>query len=91
MAAQYSDHHHIIKTFMAFLILVIAFSMLLVFVNNSENIIEGQNFKLFMTLAIVGAGLLVGLLYLVSNSDTRGVTVAKSSSKSKAKSKKKKK
>lgn len=91
MAAQYNDHHHVVKTFMAFLILVVAFSMLLVFVNNSENIIEGNEFKLFMTLAIVGAGLLVGLLYLVSNSNTRGVTVAKSSPKPKTKSKKKKK
>lgn len=83
---KHHDHHHVVKNLMSFFILVIAFSVLLVFVNNSENIIEGNNFKMFMILAVVGAGLLIGLLYLVNNSDTK--SVAKSSSKSKAKKRK---
>lgn len=83
---KHHDHHHVIKTLMSFFILVIAFSVLLIFVNNSENIIEGNNFKMFMTLAVVGAGLLIGLLYLVNNSDTK--SIAKSSQKSKSKKKK---
>jgi len=84
---HHHDYHHVVKSFMAFFILVIAFSVLLVFVNNSENIIEGNNFKLFMILAIVGAGFLVGLLYLVSNSNTKGA--AKNTSKPSSKKKKK--
>lgn len=80
---KHHDHHHVVKNLMSFFILVIAFSILLVFVNNSENIIEGNNFKTFMTLAVIGAALLIGLLYLVNNSDTKGVTKVSAKSKTK--------
>ena len=83
------EHLHAAKSFIAFMVVAIAAAMFFVFYNNQENILEGGNFQLFMTLAVVGAGLLIGLFYLVSNTSHTPVKSHKST-KSTSKSKKKK-
>lgn len=90
MKLHHDDHHQNAKTVASLAILCVAFVLLLMFNYHSENIIEGNNFKLFMTLAIVGAGLLVSLLYLINKPHTSSVKRI-STPKAKAKSKKKKK
>jgi hypothetical protein len=55
-----------LKAFASFLILMLALSMLLIFQNNQNTIIENDQFQLYMILATVGASLLLGLLYFVS-------------------------
>ena len=84
------DHHHTAKTFLAFLVLVVAFAILIIFVANAEYILRDDKFHMFMTLAVIGCGLLVGLLYLVNNSSHKpSKSVSRSTSK-KSKSKKRK-
>ena len=88
-----NEHHmHAAKNFLAFMIVAIAASMFFVFYNNQDNIMKGDSFHLFMTLVIIGAGLLVGLLYLISNmTHNPSVKSSRSASKSTIKTKKKKK
>ena len=87
-----NEHHmHAAKNFLAFMIVAIAAAMFFVFYNNQDNIMKGDSFHLFMTLVIVGAGFLVGLLYLISNMTHRSsVKSASSTSKSSTKKKRKK-
>jgi NADH:ubiquinone oxidoreductase subunit K len=69
----HGDTHSHVKTIIAFLIFLLAAAIFFIFYANQDAILQG-NWQLFMTLAVVGAALLVGLLFLVSNSDTRGKT-----------------
>lgn len=50
------------------LIVLLAFAILILFYNNSEAIMQSNKFYLFMTLVTVGMGLMLGLMFLVSNS-----------------------
>lgn len=77
-----------LKAFASFLILMLALSMLLIFQNNQNNIIENDQFQLYMILATVGAGLLVGLLYFVSKPHTASKPTKSASKSSRKKSKK---
>ncbi|HEX7041709.1 MAG TPA: hypothetical protein VF189_00525 [Patescibacteria group bacterium] len=54
-----------IKTILSFLILLVAFSILLIFVNNKDALMSANTFPIFMTLSTVGLGLLAGLLFLI--------------------------
>lgn len=63
---HYSTHHETAKHAIAFFIVLVAFSMLAIFYNYSDQIIASNQFYVFMTLATVGGGLLIGLLYLVN-------------------------
>ena len=84
------DHHHTAKTFLAFLILVVGFVILIIFVGNADHILREDKFHTFMTLAVIGCGLLVGLLYLVNNSHHVPSKSTSRSSAKKVKSKRKK-
>ena len=68
MRVHAGTHHDHIKKVISLLIVIVAFGIFLIFNAYSEDIIASNNFSLFMTLAVVGSGLLVALLYLVNNS-----------------------
>ncbi len=74
-----------LKLFASFLILMLAFSMLLVFQNNQNNILEAGQFQLFMILSTVGAVLLLSLLYFVSKPHSTPKTARKAVKSSKKK------
>ena len=84
---QHRDHHHNAKTVTSFLIFAVAVLIFIVFYANYDSILQ-TNFQLFMTLAVVGAGLLIGLLYLV-NKPHQSTKTVKAGTKSKSKKKKK--
>ena len=65
---KHGSHHDHAKSITYFFIVLLALGILLLFNTYSEDIINSNSFPLFMTLSVVAAGLLVGLLYLVSNS-----------------------
>ncbi|HYK08695.1 MAG TPA: hypothetical protein VEW42_04320 [Candidatus Eisenbacteria bacterium] len=81
---------HNIKSILALLILLVAFSILLIFSTNKDALMAPGVFPLFMTLATVGLGLLVGLLFLVNNSHHNPVKAKKVVSRSKVSKKKRK-
>jgi len=58
--------HSAAKAFTAFMVLVLAFVMLLIFQSNQDSLLIGNGFQVYMILATLGAGLLLGLLYLVN-------------------------
>ncbi|MBI2621285.1 MAG: hypothetical protein HYW63_01395 [Candidatus Levybacteria bacterium] len=51
----------------AFLVLLLAFSTLLLFRNYKDTILESGNFNLFILLVGIGFGLLITLLYLINS------------------------
>ena len=59
---------HNVKSILALLILLVAFSILLIFLNNQTTLMAPDVFPMFMTLSTVGLGLLAGLLFLVNKS-----------------------
>lgn len=59
-------------------VVILSFAIFLIFINNTDYIVESSNFNLFVVLAGICLGLMVGLLYLVSN--RAHVSVRKSSS-----------
>lgn len=63
-----SSHFSALQAFTAFLIIAVAFGMLVLFRNNQEAIVESNNFQLFMAFATLGAALLLSLLYLTNKS-----------------------
>jgi hypothetical protein len=54
------------RAVLSFFIVLLAFSVLLLFVNYKENIISNNMLNPFMALTIIGMGLLVGLLFLIN-------------------------
>lgn len=73
MAKKNSAHHKNITAlngFTAFLVLVLAFSTLLLFRSYKDSIFMAGNFNYFIVLVVVGFGFLLSLLYLV-NSKTK--------------------
>ncbi len=59
---------HNVKSILALLILLVAFSVLLIFLNNQTTLMSPDVFPMFITLTTVGLGLLAGLLFLVNKS-----------------------
>jgi hypothetical protein len=89
---KYEQHqhqaHHTARNVIALLIVVLAFAMFLVFYIYGEKILMDGSANQLFTLAVVGAGLLVGLLYLVSHSHPHKATLPKATKKAKVKKKK---
>jgi uncharacterized ion transporter superfamily protein YfcC len=54
------------KTIISFLIVLLAFSCLLLFYRYHDTILSTGYFNLFMTLVFIAMGLFVGLLFLLS-------------------------
>ena len=81
-----------VKAIISLLIVLMAFSVLLLFYNYQENLMTQDNFYPFMILTFVGMGLLLGLLFLVNKQHhpVKAVKAAHSVSKSSRKPAKKK-
>lgn len=76
-----SSHFDNAKAVISLLIVLIGLGVLMLFVNNRENIMEGERFYTFVTYSVIGFSLLIGLLYLVSNSKSPSVRVNKTAAK----------
>jgi len=61
-----SDPHSSAKALVAFLIVALAFTVLLVFYKNRLTILESGNLKSFVFLVFFGCSLLLTLLFLVN-------------------------
>lgn len=61
------DHKTAANAVISFLILLLAFSMLQLFRNYRDSIIQSGNFNVFILLVGLGFGLLIALLYLVNS------------------------
>ncbi len=61
-----SDTHTMVKAVSAFLILLVAFGILLLFSTYSDAILQSDSFKPFFVLSAVGFALLLGLMYLIN-------------------------
>ncbi len=68
MAKAQTSYTDTARVFLAFLVVLLAFSILLLFVNYKDNILSSaQQFYLFLSATVVGMGLLITLVYLVNN------------------------
>lgn len=63
---HHKDHHANVKALLGLMIVCLAAGVFLLFYRNQSNIIDGGNFKMFMTLAIVGMGLLLTLFFFAN-------------------------
>lgn len=82
-------HMDIAKAVIALMIVLVAFGIFLIFNSYKDTILSStSNFQSFMILAVIGAGLLAGLLFLVSKSEHPTHHVARAHTKSKSRSKK---
>jgi amino acid transporter len=63
---QHGDHHTNAKALLAFLILVIASMILIIFLTNMSEILASGNFQTFFILSALGLSFLIGLLYLAN-------------------------
>lgn len=61
-----STHHDTARTVIGFFTVCLMAGIFFVFYNNQDTLIESNQLLIFVTLAIVGAGFLVSLLYLAS-------------------------
>lgn len=61
-----SKHFVTVKAITALLILLLAFSVLVLFKTYQQNIVSSGMFGIFITLSTIGMGLLVALLFLVN-------------------------
>lgn len=69
MAQQHHEKHFsALKAFVAFLVIAVSCSVLLLFTSYKESIIASGNFHLFITLTTGVSALLLTLLYLVNKS-----------------------
>jgi drug/metabolite transporter (DMT)-like permease len=84
-------HHRNARSVAAFLILLVAFSILLVFYVHKDEIMQPNTFPQFMVLAAAGLGLLTVLLYFVGKEHKPAKAKSASRSTKKVASKKKKK
>lgn len=62
-----SSHYDTARLVIAFLAVALMAGMFLIFYNNSDNIIKSNQLSLFIMLAVIAGGLLIGLFYIVSN------------------------
>jgi tetrahydromethanopterin S-methyltransferase subunit E len=68
---RYTNHYDMAKMVIALFIVLVAFGIFLFLNSYNDVIYEEMNpntFYIFATLATVASGLLIGLLYVVSNS-----------------------
>ena len=79
-----SAHETNARSVISFLIVLLAFGMLLIFYTNKDTLMMPQTFPVFMTLVVLGLGLLVGLLFLI-NPEKKKAVHHKSSTKKKKK------
>lgn len=85
-----SHHTNNAKAVIAILILAITFVIFYKFVTNQNYFFDDLNaLRNYVVFAIVGGGLLVGLLYLTSNTSHTAVVKKKAVKSSKTKKKKK--
>jgi len=85
-----ASHYEAARAIIAFFIILIAFGIFLLFYLNSDTIIRANRFYLFISLATVAMGLLIGLMYLVNNQphlERHTAKVKRSSSKKKTRKK----
>ncbi|MFH1832599.1 MAG: hypothetical protein ABH816_00330 [Candidatus Levyibacteriota bacterium] len=66
-AFKKSDHESTLKAVIAFLILLVAFSIFILFKAYQDNIMSTNSLKSFVFVVAVGMAFLLGLLYLVNN------------------------
>lgn len=74
MKIKRSDSQSSLKAILALLIVFLALGVLVLFNSYKESIIASNSFNSFMTLSVIGLGLLLGLLFLA---DKRGVSKKK--------------
>ena len=78
-----TNHYDTAKAVVALLAVALMAGVFFIFNSNKESILEGNQFSMFMTLAIVGSGFLIGLLFLSSKPEHKHKKIThKSSSKS---------
>ena len=65
-AVKKYNHETNARALLALLVVLLALGILLLFNSYRDNIILSGAFKQFMTLSAVGAGLLLGLLFLTN-------------------------
>ena len=66
-ALKKSDHESTLKAVTAFLILLLAFGVFILFKTYEENLALTDSIRSFVFVAAVGMAFLLGLLYLVNN------------------------
>lgn len=65
------DGHSTARAIIAYLIVIIAFGVFVMFVNYKDEIINSNRFQPFVLLTALGMGFLVALLYLVNKPSTQ--------------------
>ena len=86
--AKQTNHLDAAKSVIALLIICLMARVFFLFYQNSDELLQSNQFPEFMTLAVVGGGLLIGLLYLVNKSTDKPKTIAHKSSARKSHKKK---
>lgn len=78
-------HHHDkvkdTKTIASFLVLLLAFSCLLLFWQYGEDILQAGNFNMFIVMVFGAMGLFAGFLFLISKEGKTAKVKAKSKTK----------
>ena len=70
-AVKKYNHETNARALLALLVVLLALGILLLFNSYGDNIIISGSFKQFMTLSVVGAGLLLGLLFLTNKEPSK--------------------
>lgn len=65
-AHRYQRHESNLKAVASLVIVLVGVVLFVVFYQYKDNLTDPSNFKLFITLAVLLAGFLVGLLYLIN-------------------------
>lgn len=60
------EHHVALKAFLAFLIVSLAAVVYFLYREQSMNVYQDGNFKMFTVLSVIGVLLLLGLFYLIT-------------------------
>ena len=80
-------HHKNAKALLGFLIVLVAFSILGIFITYQDNIVASNALQPFIVLAAIGLGLLAGLMFLANEKTVYRPAKAHSPSKSPKKKK----
>lgn len=73
-----SDPHSSASAIISFLVVLLAFSIFIIFNVNKDTLLQPDVKPTFMILTTVGMGLLIGLVYLVNQSTSKHTSKAKS-------------
>lgn len=71
MKLKNSDNHTIARSVLAFVIVLVAFGILVLFNFNKDTLVDSNNYKPFMFLVVVGMSFMVILLFLASQSTAK--------------------